>query len=264
MMPTLNQLLSPVLSRTELDEFRTVEFLKKTSFLIKHGHFAYKCLPPISSVSTPIFGGPFSFGVHRYESRHDQTNVWDQIWTRLVDSLSQLYSKVRGVMASYHTRPPKSMGCQKWARCQYRPPGWYWHLAHFWQSIDFGGLLWYDAITPHTFKYSSEKDSTRCVHIWSQTLVWSCLLSYLWTPNEKGPPKMGVDTDEMGGRHLYTKWPCLNKIDEVMAISVRLITRGKWVRPGCVRFWLGASAWPILHVHFSKSDFSVCRCPIDL
>jgi hypothetical protein len=28
MMPPLNQLLSPVLSRTEPDEFRTVEFLK--------------------------------------------------------------------------------------------------------------------------------------------------------------------------------------------------------------------------------------------
>ena len=116
-------------------------------------------------------------------------------------------------MASCHIRPPMSMDSQKWARWQYHPPGWYCNLAHVRQSINIGGLVWYDAITPHTFKYSSEKDSIRCVHIWSQTFVWSCLLSCMWAASEKGPPKMGVDTDEMGGRHLYAKWPCLIKND---------------------------------------------------
>ena len=54
------------------------------------------------------------------------------------------------------------------------------------------------------------------------------------------------------------------KIEEVMAISVRSIYKGKMSGTGCDRFWLGGLATPILHVRFSKSDFSVCRCPIDL
>ena len=140
-------------------------------------------------------------------------------------------------MASCYIRPLKSMDCQKWARWQYHPGWWYCHLAHFWQSLDFGGLIWHDVITSRTFKYSSGQNLTRRVHIRSHKLVWTCLLSYLWTSSEKGPPKMGVDTDSMGGRHSYAKWPILIKNVKLFKNSTVLNSSGS------VLFRTGLNSW---------------------
>ena len=149
---------------------------------------------------TPILS-PFCMDLLHLQSTYDIVNMlninfWDRIWTRQIESCSELVLKVWGVVTSYYIRPSKSRDCQSWIRWQYQPDIATWAIVGRSSTLE----VWCDMMSsPHAFKYHfwARLDKTRSYPV-SKVGVGMSLFICMDFKWKKGPPQVGINTHLSG------------------------------------------------------------------